>query len=146
MDKIIDIINKHLPPRISIPLILHIVVLTGLLYISPQKGWESFSKKACELLPMLTISTTATILYLILVASYILLCLNIRKTLKPRFGILWDKDKEPYCPIHEKPLSRHKLKKNGKTVTGLECRKCTTSFHAIDNGEILTLEEAQKKL
>lgn len=105
-------------------------------------------RKPYEKIPILTIGATATLLYLVLLASYILLCLKIRKNLTPKFGILWDKNKEPYCPIHEKPLSRHKVKMNGKIVAGLDCRKCNKeSFHIItDEGETLTLEEAKKQL
>jgi len=69
------------------------------------------------------------------------------KNLRPKFGVLWDKNKETYCPIHEKPLSGHKVKMNGKIVAGLDCHKCNQSFHLItDGGETLTLEEAKKQL
>jgi len=146
MDKIISIINKFLPPRLAIPLILHIAVLSGILYISNHEGWVSFSGKVYGLLPVLTIAITAIILYLILLTSYIILSLKIRKNLRPKFGILWDKDKEPYCPIHEKPLSRHKVKMSGKITTGLDCRKCNKSFHIIDDGRTLPLEEARNQL
>jgi hypothetical protein len=146
--KIIDFIYKHAPLHISIPLALHITILSGILYISRQEAWVSVAKKVHDALPILTIAATAISLYLVLLASYILLCLRIRKNLRLKFGILWDKDKEPYCPVHEKPLSRHKVKMDGKIVAGLDCRKCNKeSFHIItDEGETLTLEEAKKQL
>jgi len=145
--KITDFIYEHAPLHISIPLALHITILSGILYISRQEAWVAVVKKVNDVLPILTIEATAS-LYLVLLTSYILLCLKIRKNLRPKFGVLWDKNKEPYCPIHEKSLSRHRTKRNGKTVAGLNCPKCNNqSFPMItDDGETLTLEEAKKQL
>jgi len=149
MDTIIKLIRKYLPPHISVPLILHIIILIGILQIGNLQDLVTADlRQPYEKIPILTIGATATLLYLVLLASYILLCLKIRKNLTLKFGILWDKNKEPYCPIHEKPLSRHKVKINGKIVAGLDCRKCNKeSFHIItDEGETLTLEEAKRQL
>jgi hypothetical protein len=147
MDKIINIINKYLPPYISIPLILHIVVLSGMLYISHQNYWVSFSKKVNGSLPILTVATTTIIIYLILLVSYILLCFKIRKKLITRLGVLWNQDDEPHCPIHEKPLARHETKINESRATGLDCAKCNKTYQLIsDEGKKLTLPEAKKLL
>jgi uncharacterized protein YbaR (Trm112 family) len=143
----IEFINKHLPPRISIPLILHILIIGGILYVSQSKEWILISQKLNESLPILTITTMVSSLYLVLLVSYISLYLNVHKKLKPKLGVLWDKDKEPYCPIHEKPLARHKTKQNGQIVTSLDCKKCNQTYPLItDDCSRLTLEDAKKLL
>jgi hypothetical protein len=63
------------------------------------------------------------LLWLILLLAYVIY-LKIKHKLALKFGVLWNRNKEPYCPIHEKPLSRHKTKRGGKVVVGLDCRKC----------------------
>ena len=146
-NRLISLINTHLPPRISIPTVLHIVVLSGVQYISSQDYWVSISGTLNGALPVTTIATMAMSLYLVLLASYVFLCMKMRKNFRPRFGLLWDKDKEPYCPIHEKPLTRHKVQINGKIEAGLHCIKCNKSIPPItDTGARLTLSEAKALL
>jgi hypothetical protein len=141
-----DFIYKLAPSRISIPIILHIIIFSGIIYISKQESWVSVAKNFNDALPILT-TVTVTSFYLIILVSYIFLCLKFQKKLKPKFGILWDIKKEPYCPIHEKPLTRHKVGMNDKVVAGLNCPECKQSFQIIrDNGERLTLEEAKKQI
>ena len=145
MNTIIYLIRKYLPPHISIPLILHIVILTGILL--NQEKLVLMLRKSSESLPLLVIVITVSSLYLVLLAAYIFLCFKIRKKFKPKFGVFWDKNKEPYCPIHEKPLPRHKVRLRGKIVTGVGCVKCGKNLHLItDDGKRLSLEEAKKKL
>ena len=145
MERLTALANKYLPPHISIPLILHIVILSGILYIGNFELLENLgSQKIYEKIPILTITATVILLYLVLLASYVFLCLKIRKDLKPRFGALWDKNKEPYCPIHEKPLTRHKVRLGGTIASGLNCTKCSNTIMLIDDeGKRLTLPEAK---
>ena len=141
-------ILKFLPPRISIPLILHIVLLIGILRI------ENLNEKASHILqvsfanlPISAVAVTAILLYLVLLTSYIVLCFKTWKNLKPKLGVLWDKDKEPYCPFHKTPLARHKVSINGKTETALNCPKCNKTLPLIDdNANRLSLTEARKLL
>ncbi len=87
----------------------------------------------------------ATILYLIVVASYALLCFKIRKNVKPKFGVKWDKNKEPYCPTCDKPLARHPAKLENAVITGIDCIKCNKSLILMtDDGKRITLIEAKK--
>ncbi len=148
MEKLIDLINKYLPPYISIPLILHIIVLSGMMFLWCRETL-AIPKilTLCGKIPILTIVSTAILLYLILLASYVFLCFKIRKNLKPRFGVLWDENKEPYCPTHEKLLTRHKVKLGGKIESGLDCIKCNKTIPIItDEGKRLSLSEAKKLL
>jgi len=72
----------------------------------------------------------------------------MRKKLSPNFGVVWDKNNEPYCPIHEKPFARHKTKINENMVTGLDCAKCNNKSYPLitDEGKRITLVEAKKLL
>ena len=146
MSKILDLVDKHLPRRISVPLILHILIVGFIVSKYSDRVWITILKKWNEPLPILIIAATASVLYVVLFVSYTVLCLKIRKNLRPKFGVLWDKDREPYCPIHERPLSRHRYK-SGKTVAGVDCKKCKSTLELIkDDGVRLTLEEAKKQL
>jgi len=95
---------------------------------------------------ILTITITAILLYLVLFAFYIYLCFKLHKNLKPKFGVLWDENKEPYCPICKNPLGRHTTKRGGSAATGLKCVKCKESLLLVDKGKKITLEEAKKLL
>lgn len=102
-------------------------------------------------LEQLPVHLLTRIMVLLLIWSILLLAyviyLKRKHRLTPKIGVLWDKNKEPYCPIHEKPLSRHKVKSSGKIVTGLDCRKCKESHHLMtDDGKLLSLEEAKKQV
>jgi hypothetical protein len=147
MNKFVELISKYLPPHISIPLGLHIVVVGGMLYITQQNLWAWIAEKLNVSTLVFTITTMAITLYLVLVASYVVLCFKIHKKLYPKFGVLWDKNKEPYCPIHEKPLSRHKTSIGGKTIVRLHCVKCKETLPLMaDDTTTLTLEEVKKLL
>ena len=147
MNTITDFISKYLPRHISIPLVLHILILSGIKVMWAKEEFVNFLRKSSESLPLLAIAITLSSFYLVLLASYIFLCFKIRNNLKTKFGVLWDKNKQPYCPIHEKPLSRHKVRSHGKIVTGLGCPECSKHFHLMtDEGKRLTLEDAKKKL
>ena len=147
MGKIIDLIKKYLPPYISIPLILHIAVFSGMLKIWPQEmlvisDLQTMSGK----IPISTLLFTAISLYLILLASYVYLCFRIRKNLKPHFGVLWDKNKEPYCPIHKKPLARYKVKLES-VETGVKCTECNENYQLMtDAGKRISLVKAKELL
>jgi hypothetical protein len=72
---------------------------------------------------------------------------ELHEKLKPQFGVLWDKRGEPYCPIHEKPLIRHKVKLGGKIETGLNCTECGKTIPLMnDAGKRLKLSEAKRLL
>ena len=67
--------------------------------------------------------------------------------LRPKFGVLWDRNKEPYCPICENPLARYKVRLSGKTETGFNCANCDKRFSLItDEGKRITVIEAKKLL
>jgi hypothetical protein len=64
---------------------------------------------------------------------------------KLKFGIYWDKNKEPYCPIHEKPLARRQVKIDEQLKTGLTCYACKHDYWIIqDHGTVIYLGEAKE--
>ena len=96
---------------------------------------------------LLKLLTVAIILFFLLFIVASAIYLHFNRKLKPKFGVLWDKNGEPYCSIHEKPLTRHKVKlKEDKVETGLNCAECGNLPLINDEGERLTLPEAKKLL
>jgi hypothetical protein len=144
----IEFISKYLPAHVAIPIILHTIILAAMMYIWPREVMEVAGlKKVFAETPLTTIISTAILLYLVILASYIYLCFMLHKNLKPKFGVLWDKNNEPYCPIHEKPLARHRVKLNNKSETGLNCSKCSQTYELVtDDGKRITVPEARKGL
>jgi hypothetical protein len=96
---------------------------------------------------LLKLLTVAIILFFLMFLVSLTLYLQSRKRLKPKFGVLWDKNKEAYCTIHEKLLTRHKVELNGRIETALDCAACNKTIPIInDEGKRLTLSEAKKLL
>jgi hypothetical protein len=62
--------------------------------------------------------------------------------LKPKFGVLWDKDKEPHCPACQSPLSQAVFGGN----VDLNCIKCNQTIWLTDNNKDINLEEARELL
>jgi len=61
-----------------------------------------------------------------------------------KFGVLWDENKEPYCPACKTLLSQS-VSDFAKNVQ-LECIKCEESLSLVDNGKEISLEEARALL
>jgi hypothetical protein len=108
MDKIIDIIDKHLPVPVTIPLALQLIILIGMTSVGDlSKLVPPGLQKAYGTFPILTIAITAILLYLIMFASYIVLYLKYRNKLVLKCGVLWDRKNNPHCPSCNKPLQSH---------------------------------------
>ena len=65
-----------------------------------------------------------------------------------KFGIYWDKKKEPYCPVCSKPLSYGLFYIQSQEVDAyvFKCINCNKFISCTNNGENINLEEAQKLL
>lgn len=140
MNHLINLVKRFLPIPLSIPIILHIVILSGILYIGRlEKLLSPDLQKVYDKIPILTIATTVLLLYLLMIASYIVLFIKYKTKLFPKFGVLWDKNKEPYCPSCRNPISRFIFDKK----TNLQCIKCNHSLWLVsDNGTDISLEGA----
>ena len=70
MNKIIDIIDKYLPAHIAIPLALQLIILIGMMSVGDLSRLVPHDlQKAYGKVPILTITITAILLYLIMVVS-----------------------------------------------------------------------------
>jgi hypothetical protein len=86
---------------------------------------------------------------LLLVALSLSLYLKLKTKLTPKFGIFWDKNKEPYCPACEKPLSQYgpyNIPNTNKIVYSFRCVKCDKHISLTYNGNYIKLEDAKKLL
>ena len=101
-------------------------------------------------LPKVTLLKFLTLAIILVVLSWVLsyiIYIYSKTKLIPKFGVVWDKNKEPYCPNCEKPLAKHPAKFEGNVITGVDCVKCKKSFILMtDDGRRITLIEAQKLL
>jgi uncharacterized protein YqhQ len=97
---------------------------------------------------LLKMLTLALILFFLSLALSWVIYLQLKTKFKPKFGVVWDKSKEPYCPACEKPLTKYTLQNHDKIIAkGLRCAKCGVHFTLItDEGEKISLIEAKKLL
>jgi hypothetical protein len=98
---------------------------------------------------LLKMLTLAIVLFVLSLVLSLWIYNQFKTKLKPKFGVVWDKNKEPYCPACEKPFTKFTLERGGgaKIVVGLACPKCGNHFELItDEGERITLAEAKKLL
>ncbi len=141
--KLIEIIRQWISTPILIGLILHSIILSCILAIGPLESYPAL-KSMGEKLYSLTIAGWATILYLSMLASYIVLSIKFKDKLKPKYGVLWDKHKEPHCPSCKAYLTRHP---RSDIVMNFGCHKCNDFITLVtDDGKDISLVEAQKLL
>ena len=93
MIKLIEIIKEWFSTPILILIALHLIILSGILSIGGLDRFPAL-KQMGDKLPILTIATTAILLYISLLASYVVISIKFKDKLKPKFGVLWDKNKE----------------------------------------------------
>lgn len=114
-------------------------------------GIAAFRQIASSLSP----ATTAVLLWLTLetvcieTTFLIYLRRKLRKELKPRFGVLWSSDQNPYCPACSKPLGRFGNLRTGggNSRRGFWCIQCRQVISmADDTGNILELTEVRQLL
>ena len=99
------------------------------------------------LLMKFLLSAIALSVLMFVVSLFIYLHLKIK--LVSKFGVLWDKNKEPYCPVHRIPFARHKTKIGDSPGTGFNCAKCPPNHPyplITDECKRLTIIEAKKLL
>jgi hypothetical protein len=97
---------------------------------------------------LLKILSVAIILFFLSVVLTIFVYLNYKPKYKARFGILWDKDKQAYCPSCKTLLSNYQpfVHSSVKTSYMYNCIKCDRMIPINDKGMPITLEDAIKKI
>ncbi len=96
---------------------------------------------------LLKMLTLAIILFVLSLALSWVTYIHLKTKFISKFGVVWDKNKEPYCPACEKPFAKYEANLGGKIQAGLYCAKCNKTLPLItDEGKRLTLIEAKKLL
>ena len=93
---------------------------------------------------LLKILTLATILCILLIALSVSLYLRLKTKLIPKFGVLWDKNKEAYCPSCKIPLFEYNEQENGPPIYEFTCIGCNSDIRLTNFGEPISLKDAQK--
>lgn len=129
---------------IGITLIVWLImqILKELLPLVLPSILQNSPPKLILLLLVLSMLGNLTLLTLVL--------LNRNKKLKLKFGIYWDKEAEPYCPICKTPLQtgEHAFTYiNGVNYgsANLTCPKCDKSFLMRDDSSKITHLKTAKK-
>jgi hypothetical protein len=131
------------------------LILSGIFSILGFLAGSIYSEALPVFLPVILQAMSKTLILKLLLGAIIVCVLllalsfvvyfHFKTKLETQFGVSWDKYNEPYCPIHEKPFSRHQTKINENRATGLRCVKCNETYHLIsDEANKLTLPEAKK--
>jgi hypothetical protein len=78
---------------------------------------------------------------------FYVLYLSDRRKLKPRFGVLWDRELTAYCPAHKEVALGAQYHNGTEGLSGLVC---ANGLHVVpltdDRGKPLKLEEAKGSL
>lgn len=145
MDKITELIEKLLPLPVALPIVLHIAILFGIWHIpNLEDSLRSYLQLKYSAVPVITIFLSVSSLYLLMLASYIVLCFKFSNKFTPKFGVLWDKNKEPYCPSCKTYLSGYT--ENPPTGYYFWCHTHKDYVFIHNNGIPTPLTEVQKLL
>jgi hypothetical protein len=116
------------------------IALNELGYLFLSKIYPDISKKLLSGLLLIV-----SVLFLIMSAYSIHLYKKNSKKLFPKFGILWDKDLNPYCP-HCKGLLVY-YPPDQETQCSFECTKCESHrMIADEEGYIGSLRTARQMI
>lgn len=145
--KIIDTIKESTIKQIVSGIFGILILLIGLIFPDIIPGIfryliQNLSKEA-----LIRITSLAILLSVLLFGLSLLLYLKSRKQLTPKCGILWDRNKEPYCPACEKPLSEYHFSYiPADPYYEFTCIQCDKNIRLMHNSKPISLEEAQKLL
>lgn len=93
--------------------------------------------------------TAAILLFLLSILAALFIYLHYRPKLVPKFGVLWDKNKEAYCPACRNPLSAYlpyKFSEKSLTTKAFWCIKCDKYIYLTHNADVIELDDAKKML
>lgn len=90
---------------------------------------------------LLALLALSFVINLFLLAYLFGLNKNVNSSLFLRFGLYWDKDKNPYCPLCQKPVSTHNF--YGEMKNEYYCKPCNHLIHLTgEDGQKITRKEA----
>jgi hypothetical protein len=148
--KIIDIIIESSTKYFLSFLFGLLILLIGAIYqdILPILYPEVIQKLPKEV--FLKITTLAILLFVLSSVLSFIFYIKLKNKLIPKFGVLWDKNKETYCPACRIPLSHYVTWKsdNPKDIgmKAFECTRCDKRIFLAHNGDVIELDDARNML
>lgn len=94
---------------------------------------------------LLKITTLAIALSVLSIALTFVVYFKFKKNLIPKFGVLWDKNKEAYCPACQIILSEYHEQEDPPFYE-FKCVKCGSYIRLMHFGKSISLVNAQTKL
>jgi len=145
--KIIETIKECIAKYLVSAIFGVLILLIGAIYqdVLPTVYPEAVQKLPKEV--FLKITTLAIILSLISLALLLAVYLHYRKNLIPKCGVLWDKNKEAYCPACQTLLSQGTFyNSTADKFYHYKCIKCDNTIRLMYEGKDILLDEAKKLL
>jgi len=143
--KIIDTIKEHTIKYFLSALFGLLILLIGLIY---QDVLLVIYPEVIQKLPkevFLKITIVAIILFVLSSVLSLIFYLKLKNKLIPKFGVLWDKKGEAYCPSCEIILSEYH-EQTSPLICSFTCVKCHTNIRLNNLGKSISLLDAQKLL
>ena len=147
--KITDIIKEHSTKLILSAIFGVLGILIGSLYSQVIPILLPIIIQELPKPVLLKMLTAAILLFLLSTLAALFIYSHYRPKLVPKFGLLWDKNKEPYCPACRNPLSQYlkcQFSDEGTSEKVFWCVKCDKYIYLTYNGDVIELDEAKKML
>ncbi len=148
--KIIDTIKESSTKYLLSSLFGLLILLLGAIYqdILPIIYPEVIQKLPKEV--FIKITTLAILLFVLSSVLSFIFYLKLKNKLIPKFGVLWDKNKEAYCPACRIPLSHYVTWKpdnpEATSIKAFQCVGCDKQISITHNADVIELDEARKML
>jgi len=121
--------------------------LAGTIYSETIQTFLPAMLQATPKSLILKLLIMATTLFFLMSVLSLYLYLKNKKKLIPKCGVLWDKNKEPYCPACEIPMSEYYVSNSQPNeMYEITCIKCNAHIRLMHNGQHISLQNAQKLL
>ncbi len=128
------------------PLLSALLALGWPNFLSGLAGAILTTTTPIQLVSLLSISVLANLAFLVLlISSY------RRESITPKFGVLWDKKGNSYCPSCKKLTSQIRFvsyQHNHQCTSwhGLYCPHCDTPFLLMNNSEPIHAQDAMREM
>jgi len=94
---------------------------------------------------LLKLLTLAITLFVLSLALSLAVYLKLKRKLIPKFGVLWDRNKEAYCPACEIVLSEYN-EQGDPPIYEFRCIKCNSYIRLMHLGKSISMTNAQQLL
>jgi len=142
--KIIDSIKEHTIKILLSGLFAILVFLAGSMYHDLSATFLQTILEATPKPLLLKLLIVATIIVVLMSALSLYFYLKNKTKLIPKFGVLWDKNKEAYCPSCKIPLSEYNEQEHGPPIYEFICMGCGVDIRLTNFENPISLKNAQK--